>query len=117
MLPSSCENSPNSLGEAMLLGMPCVASNAGGIPDMLAAGREGLLYGESQDADALARCLLQVLTAPRRRHGAGPGSPRPCPAHPRCRRQRRRAGGHLRNDFEGGMPSEDRRCHHHHPLL
>ena len=26
--------------------------------------REGLLYGESQDADALARCLLQVLTAP-----------------------------------------------------
>ena len=64
LLPSSCENSPNSLGEAMLLGMPCVASNAGGIPDMLAAGREGLLYGESQDADALARCLLQVLTAP-----------------------------------------------------
>ena len=64
LLPSSCENSPNSLGEAMLLGMPCVASNAGGIPDMLAAGREGLLYGESQDANALARCLLQVLTAP-----------------------------------------------------
>ena len=64
LLPSSCENSPNRLGEAMLLGMPCVASNAGGIPDMLAAGREGLLYGESQDADALAHCLLQVLTAP-----------------------------------------------------
>ena len=64
LLPSSCENSPNSLGEAMLLGMPCVASNAGGIPDMLADGREGLIYGESQDADALARCLLQVLTAP-----------------------------------------------------
>ena len=64
LLPSSCENSPNSLGEAMLLGMPCVASNCRGIPDMLAPGREGLLYGESQDADALARCLLQVLTAP-----------------------------------------------------
>lgn len=64
LLPSSCENSPNSLGEAMLLGMPCVASNAGGIPDMLADGREGLIYGESQDADALARCLLQMLTAP-----------------------------------------------------
>ena len=29
-----------------------------------ADGREGLIYGESQDADALARCLLQVLTAP-----------------------------------------------------
>ena len=63
LLPSSCENSPNSLGEAMLLGMPCVASNAGGIPDMLADGTEGLLYGESQDAETLARCLLQILQA------------------------------------------------------
>lgn len=64
LLPSSCENSPNSLGEAMLLGMPCVASSAGGIPDMLADGTEGLLYGESQDAEALARSLLQILQAP-----------------------------------------------------
>lgn len=27
--PSSIENSPNSLGEAMILGLPCVASNVG----------------------------------------------------------------------------------------
>ena len=31
LLPSYSENSPNSLGEAMLLGLPCVASAAGGI--------------------------------------------------------------------------------------
>lgn len=64
VLPSCCENSPNSLGEAMLLGLPCVASDAGGIPDMLTDGREGRLYGPALDADALARTIAQVLDAP-----------------------------------------------------
>ena len=64
LLPSGCENSPNSLGEAMLLGLPCVASAVGGIPSMLANGTEGLLYGDALDADALARAVLQVLHSP-----------------------------------------------------
>ncbi len=42
--PSSIENSPNSLGEAMMLGVPCVASYVGGIPDMLEHDKEGFLY-------------------------------------------------------------------------
>jgi glycosyltransferase involved in cell wall biosynthesis len=42
--PSLIENSPNSLGEAMILGVPCVASYVGGIPDMLKHKEEGLLY-------------------------------------------------------------------------
>lgn len=42
--PSSIENSPNSLGEAMLLGVPCVASYVGGVPDMLENLKEGYLY-------------------------------------------------------------------------
>lgn len=42
--PSSIENSPNSLGEAMVLGVPCVASYVGGIPDMLRHEEEGFLY-------------------------------------------------------------------------
>ena len=42
--PSSIENSPNSLGEAMLLGVPCVSSDVGGVKDMLVHGREGFLY-------------------------------------------------------------------------
>lgn len=41
---SSIENSPNSLGEAMILGMPCVASNVGGTNTMLKDKEEGFLY-------------------------------------------------------------------------
>lgn len=42
--PSSIENSSNSLGEAMMLGVPSVASAVGGIPDMLVDKEEGFLY-------------------------------------------------------------------------
>lgn len=41
---SSMENSSNALGEAMILGMPCVASNVGGTSDMLIDKKEGFLY-------------------------------------------------------------------------
>jgi len=42
--PSSIENSPNSLGEAMTVGVPCVASYVGGIPDLIEHKKEGFLY-------------------------------------------------------------------------
>ena len=64
LLPSLSENSPNSLGEAMLLGMPCVASCAGGIPTMLTNGTQGLLYGAALDAEGLANAVTTVLSAP-----------------------------------------------------
>ena len=35
IMPSSIENSPNSLGEAMLVGTPAVAAYVGGIPSMV----------------------------------------------------------------------------------
>ena len=41
---SSIENSPNSVGEAMLLGVPIIASYVGGTMDMLKDKEEGLLY-------------------------------------------------------------------------
>jgi glycosyltransferase involved in cell wall biosynthesis len=44
VLPSAIENSPNSLGEAMFLGVPCVASAVGGVQDMLKDREEGFLY-------------------------------------------------------------------------
>lgn len=42
--PSSIENSPNSVGEAMLLGMPVISSDVGGVKNMLTHGNEGYIY-------------------------------------------------------------------------
>ena len=44
VLPSTIENSPNSLGEAMLLGVPCAAADVGGVTTMLEPQKEGLVY-------------------------------------------------------------------------
>ncbi|NLM67890.1 MAG: glycosyltransferase family 4 protein [Enterococcus sp.] len=42
--PSIMENSPNSLGEAQIIGTPCVVSFVGGTPDMVNDRESGLLY-------------------------------------------------------------------------
>lgn len=44
LLPSLIENSPNTLGEAMVMGVPAVASFVGGVPSMVADEKEALLY-------------------------------------------------------------------------
>lgn len=44
VLPSTIENSPNSLGEAMLLGLPCAAADVGGVATMIESGREGIIF-------------------------------------------------------------------------
>ncbi len=61
--PSSCENSPNSLGEAMLLGMPCIASDVGGISSLMSSGREGIIY-RCDDVSLLAYYLTAMLQDP-----------------------------------------------------
>ena len=61
--PSSLENSPNSMGEAMLLGTPVVAARTGGIPSMICDGREGLLF-ERGNVKELAACIKRVWQEP-----------------------------------------------------
>ena len=47
VLPSTIENSPNSLGEAMMLGVPCVASDVGGTADFVRHKEHAFLYPSS----------------------------------------------------------------------
>lgn len=58
LCPSILENSPNSLGEAMLLGMPCVAAAVGGIPSLM-TDKEGILY-EGGSEEALAEAVIAM---------------------------------------------------------
>lgn len=57
--PSTIENSPNSLGEAQILGVPIVASYVGGIPDMM-KGDEDHLY-RFEEIEMLADRICKVF--------------------------------------------------------
>jgi glycosyltransferase involved in cell wall biosynthesis len=58
--PSSIENSPNSLGEAQLVGTPVIASCVGGVPDMVSHGETGLLY-RFEEVEMLASLVCKVF--------------------------------------------------------
>lgn len=58
--PSSIENSPNSLGEAQVLGTPCIASYAGGIPTMM-KGLEKYIF-RFEDVTELSFLIDSVFT-------------------------------------------------------
>lgn len=60
---SHIENSPNSVGEAMLVGMPVIASFAGGTSSILRNGVDGILV---QDGDpyVLAGSIVDLLNHP-----------------------------------------------------
>lgn len=66
LCPSILENSPNSLGEAMLLGVPCVAANVGGIPSLFSE-KEGILF-EGGNPNALADAVLTMWQDENRLH-------------------------------------------------
>jgi glycosyltransferase involved in cell wall biosynthesis len=56
---SHIENSPNSLCEALILGMPCIATNAGGTGSLMEDNKEGVLI---QDGDpyAMAGAIMEL---------------------------------------------------------
>lgn len=57
--PSSIENSPNSLGEAQLLGMPYLTSYVGGTPDLVGSNTNSLYRFE--ETVVLARKICEVF--------------------------------------------------------
>ena len=60
VLCSAIENSPNTLGEAMMIGTPCVSAYVGGASDMAEDKREALFY-RNDDPKLLAWNLKQIF--------------------------------------------------------
>jgi glycosyltransferase involved in cell wall biosynthesis len=60
LCPSAIENSPNSVGEAMLLGVPVVASNVGGIHNLLTDKKDGILYPK-ESMKYLENAILSIF--------------------------------------------------------
>lgn len=60
VLCSTIENSPNTLGEAMMVGTPCVAAYVGGVSDMATDGEEALFY-RCDDPKLLAWNIKRVF--------------------------------------------------------
>lgn len=58
--PSSIENSSNSVGEAQLIGTPCIASYVGGTMDMIEDGKTGFLY-RFEETTVLAQKVCQIF--------------------------------------------------------
>lgn len=63
VLPSLCENSPNSLGEAMLVGTPAVVTNVGGVSSMLRDEIEGKMV-PAGNPEALAAVIRDCFLHP-----------------------------------------------------
>jgi len=66
VLPSHVENSPNSVAEAMVSGVPVIASRVGGIPSMIRHLETGMLV-EPKNPGALAGAMDVLLGSPARR--------------------------------------------------
>ena len=61
VLPSLHESAPNALIEAMEIGLPCIASDVGGVSDLIEDRESGMLV-PAADPEALARAIHHVLT-------------------------------------------------------
>jgi len=59
-MASIIENSPNTLGEAMMLGMPCVSAYAGGTAGMARDETEALFY-RAEDPVTLAYQIKRLF--------------------------------------------------------
>lgn len=60
LCPSAIENSPNSVGEAMLLGVPVVCANVGGVHNLVNDGKDGFLYPKDK-TKRMKDCILRIF--------------------------------------------------------
>lgn len=70
IVPSLWDNSPNTVYEAMGCGAPVVASDVGGVPELVADGRTGILV-PADDALAFASAVISLLRNPELRETMG----------------------------------------------
>jgi len=63
VLPSTSEGLPNALMEAMAAGVPVVATNVGGVPELVTNGVTGRLVGP-QDEQGMERAIAELLDDP-----------------------------------------------------
>lgn len=68
--PSLIESDPLAVHEAMAMGLPIVATNRGGLPELLAEGEAGLLVPPGRP-DALAEAILELAADPARARALG----------------------------------------------
>ena len=61
--PSSIDNSPNAVGEAMMLGLPIVCTPVGGVPSFVHHEKNGLLTEPAGLADAIRRIFDDTVLA------------------------------------------------------
>jgi glycosyltransferase involved in cell wall biosynthesis len=61
--PSLWDGMPNALLEAMSCGLPCIASSAGGIPEVIQHGRTGLIIPTPQ-LHRLGEAIVELLAQP-----------------------------------------------------
>ena len=61
VMPSSIENHSSTLIEAMIVGVPCIASYVGGVPEYLQHNKNGLIY-RSEEYEVLATHIIKLFS-------------------------------------------------------
>lgn len=70
LLPSQLESFGLAALEAMACEVPVIATNVGGLPEVIRSGEDGYLL-EPGDVEGMARCALQLLEAPEQARAMG----------------------------------------------
>jgi glycosyltransferase involved in cell wall biosynthesis len=104
LLPSDHEGTPAALLEAMACGLPCIATQVGGMPALL--GNAGLLVPR-RDPEAIARAIARLIESPDERRRLGRHAADHASKHGSERQARRYAGLYEQLlSARGGRPAQ-----------